>query len=68
MAKVGYLLDEVRDTRKKVKQCLDYVKVMENAAICTYSLEKLKLELERARHVEYKGRTEYYQKALDLLK
>lgn len=67
MAKVGYLLDEVRDIRKKVKQSIHYVQVMENAATSAYSLEKLKLELEKAKHVEYKGRTEYYQKALDLL-
>lgn len=68
MAKVGYLLDEVRDIRKKVKQSIHYVQVMENATTSAYSLEKLKLELEKAKHVEYKGRTEYYQKALDLLK
>ena len=32
-----------------------------------YTIEKLKLELTKAQHREYKGRTEYYQMALNLL-
>lgn len=67
MAKVGYLLDEVRDKHRKIKQCLDYIRVMQNAIQHGYTIEKLKLELTKAKHSEYKGRTEYYQKALDLL-
>lgn len=67
MAKVGYLLDEVRDRHKHIKQCLDYIKVLEDAITYSYTIEKLKLELTKAKHVEYKGRTEYYKKALDVL-
>lgn len=67
MAKVGYLLDEVRDKHKHIKQCLDYIKVLENAITYSYTIEKIKLELTKAKHKEYKGRTEYYQKALELL-
>lgn len=67
MAKVGYLLDEVRDKHKHIKQCLDYIKVLEDAITYGYTIEKIKLELTKAKHTEYKGRTEYYQKALDLL-
>ena len=67
MAKVGYLLDEVRDKHKNIKQCLDYIKVLEDAITYGYTIEKIKLELTKAKHTEYKGRTEYYQKALDLL-
>lgn len=67
MAKVGYLLDEVRDKHKHIKQCLDYIKVMEDAITYSYTIEKIKLELTKAKHTEYKGRTEYYQRALDLL-
>lgn len=67
MAKVGYLLDEVRDKHKHIKQCLDYIKVMEDAITYSYTIEKIKLELTKAKHTEYKGRTEYYQKALELL-
>lgn len=67
MAKVGYLLDEVRDKHKHIKQCLDYISVLEDAITYGYTLEKIKLELTKAKHTEYKGRTEYYQKALDLL-
>jgi len=67
MAKVGYLLDEVRDKHKHIKQCLNYIKVMEDAITYSYTIEKIKLELTKAKYTEYKGRTEYYQKALDLL-
>lgn len=67
MAKVGYLLDEVRDKHKHIKQCLDYIKVLEDAITYKYTIEKIKLELTKAKHTEYKGRTEYYQKALELL-
>ena len=43
------------------------VNVMENAIANGYSLEKMKLELTKAKHVDYKGRTEYYQMVLDIL-
>lgn len=67
MAKLCYLLDEVRDKHKHIKQCLSYVKVMEDAITYNYTLEKLKLELTKAKHNDYQGRTEYYQMALKLL-
>lgn len=67
MSKIGYLLDEVRDKHKHIKQCLNYVKVMEDAITYGYTIEKLKLELTKAKHSDYQGRTEYYQMALNLL-
>lgn len=67
MAKLGYLLDEIRDKHKNIKQCLKYIKVMKDAIAYNYTLEKLKLELTKAKHREYKGRTEFYQMALDIL-
>ena len=67
MAKVGYLLDDIRDKHKHIKQCLSYIRVMEDAITYGYTIEKLKLELTKAQHREYKGRTEYYQMALNLL-
>lgn len=67
MAKVGYLLDEIRDKHKHIKQCLKYTKVMQDAITYSYTIEKLKLELTKAKYAEYKGRTEYYQMALELL-
>lgn len=67
MAKIGYLLGEIREKHKNIKQCLDYIKVMEDAITYGYTIEKIKLELTKAKHVEYKGRTEYYQMALKLL-
>lgn len=68
MAKIAYLLDDIRDKRKNIKQCLCYINIMKNAITYGYSIERLKADLQDAKHVEYKGRTEYYQKALDLLK
>ena len=67
MAKISYLLDEVRDKHKHIKQCLDYVKVMQDAITYNYTIDKLKLELTKAKHTEYKGRTEYYKMALEIL-
>ena len=68
MTKVGYLLDDVRDEHKNIKQCLRYVEVMEDAIQFGYSIEKIKLELSKAKNSEDQGRTEYYQMALDLLR
>ena len=67
MAKIGYLLGEIREKHKNIKQCLDYIQVMEDAITYSYTIEKIKLELTKAKHTKYKGRTEYYQIALDLL-
>lgn len=67
MAKIAYLLDEIRDKRKHIKQCMRYVQIMENAITYNYTIDKLKLELVRVKSEDYKGRTEYYQIALELL-
>lgn len=67
MSKLGYMLDEVRDKRKHIKQCIRYVQVMKNAITYSYTLDKIKLELVKAKSTDYQGRTEYYQKALDIL-
>ena len=67
MAKIGYMLDEIRDKHKHIKQCQRYIKVMQDAITYNYTIEKLKLELTKAKYSDYKGRTAYYQKALDIL-
>ena len=67
MPKVGYLLDEVRDRHKHIKQCLNYIKVLQDAITYSYTIEKMQLEITKAKHTEYKGRTEYYKKALEIL-
>ncbi len=66
-AKIGYLLEEVRAKHENIKQCLNYIQVFESAIKNNYTLEKIKLELIKAHHTEYKGRTEYYQIALEIL-
>ncbi len=67
MAKIGYLFSDIREKRKHVKQCINYIEVMEVAIQKGYSIEKIKNRLIEAKNKEYKGRTEYYQIALDLL-
>lgn len=67
MAKLGYILDDIRDKHKRIKECLRYVQVMENAINNCYTVEKIKSEINDAKNKEYKGRTEYYQMILDLL-
>lgn len=67
MAKIGYMLDEIRDKRKHIKQCLKYIDVMKNAVKNNYSVEKIKAELTKSMQGEYKGRTDYYRMALDML-
>lgn len=67
IAKIGYLLEDIRDKRKNVKQCIAYIKVMEDAVTYGYTIEKLKKEIDSAKFAEYKARTEYYQIALDIL-
>lgn len=66
-AKISYLLGEVRDKHKNIKQCMNYIKVLENAITYNYTMEKIKIELMNAKHTEYQGRTEYYQIALGIL-
>lgn len=67
MAKIGYLLYDIRDRRKKVKQCILYIQVMEDAITYQYSVSKLKLELSKVQHEAYRGRTKYYNEAMDIL-
>lgn len=67
MTKIGYLLDDIRDKHKRIKQCQNYIRVMKDAITYKYDLNKLKLEISKAKTSEYKGRTEYYRMALELL-
>lgn len=66
-AKIGYLLDDIRDRHKKIKQCIRYVQVMEDAITYHYSIGKIKFELSKVTSGEYKGRTEYWKLALHIL-
>lgn len=67
MAKVGYILEDIRCRRAKVKQCLDYLSVMKDAASYKYDISTLKEQLEKARHQTYQGRTNYYDMVMKIL-
>lgn len=66
-AKIGYLLDDIRDRHKKIKQCIRCVKIMQDAITYQYSIGKIKFELSKVKNGEYKGRTEYWEVALNIL-
>lgn len=67
IAKVGYLLEEIRDKHTRIKQCLRYIGVMKTALTKNYNIGKLKEELSKVTNVPYKGRTEYYNAVLNIL-
>lgn len=67
MAKLGYILEEIRLKREKVKLCIRYVDVMKNAITERYTLDRLKLELSKVENKEYKGRTVYWEIANAIL-
>lgn len=66
-AKIGYLLDDIRDRHKRIKYCIRCVKVMQDAVAYQYSISKIKFELSKVSNGEYKGRTEYWKIALEIL-
>ena len=67
MAKIGYLLDNIRYERSLVKECIRYIAVFRSANKYGYTIEKIKLELSKTENKEYKGRTDYWKAAIDIL-
>lgn len=67
IAKLGYMISNIRDRRRKIKQCISYIEIMQNAITYKYDFTKIKHELCNVRNSEYKGRTEYYKLALEIL-
>lgn len=67
VAKLGYLLDELRDRHKRIKLCIRYIQIMEDAITYKYTINKIKYELSKAQNCEYKGRTQYWAIAQEIL-
>lgn len=67
VAKLGYLLDELRDKHKRIKLCIRYIQIMEDAITYKYTINKIKYELSKAQNCEYKGRTQYWAIAQEIL-
>lgn len=67
MTKIYIMLEEIRANRRKIKQCINYINVFISAIDNNYTVEKLKMHLSRVVGGEYKGRTEYYKKVLEML-
>ncbi len=58
---------DIRDRHKRIKHCIRCVKVMQDAVAYQYSISKIKFELSKVSNGEYKGRTEYWKMALEIL-
>lgn len=67
MTKIYIELEEIRTNRRQIKQCIGYVSAFIETVDNHYTVEKLKTLLSRVVGGEYKGRTEYYKKVLDIL-
>lgn len=67
MAKIAYMVDDIYNKRKNIKECLRYVQIMEDAIHNKSTLNAMKKNFLTVRTAEYKGRTDYYKEALDVL-
>lgn len=65
--KVDGLLNELEETRRDIKQSLNYIDILIDAVNNHWNMSKIKTELEKSKYVPYKGRTKYYDEALNLL-
>ena len=67
VSKLGYMILDIREKRRKIKQCISCIEIMQNAITYKYDLSKIKYDLNNVKKSEYKGRTEYYKLALEIL-
>lgn len=66
--KIYGVLQDVREKHTKVKQCIRYIEILNDAITYKYDLGKIKLEISKAKYVEYRGRTDYYKMIMDMVK
>lgn len=64
--KIWGMQRELRIKHTRVKQCMQYIDVMKDAITYKYDIGKIKLELNKAKYSDYKGRTEYYEMILGM--
>lgn len=67
MTKIDKLRNELKETRRDIKQSLLYIDVMIKASSERWSLSKIKAELSKSAFSTYKGRTKYYDMILQLM-
>lgn len=67
IAKITYLLMDVLTRRRNIKECREKISTMLDANTYKYDLAKLKSELSKIKHTEYKGRTDTYSVAMKIL-
>ena len=67
VAKICYMVIEIRCLRERIKECLRYLDAFQAANQNKYSLSALQYALEDVKHQEYKGRTDYYKQVIDIL-
>ena len=66
--KIDGILNGLEEKRRDIKQATIFVDVFIEAIKQQWTIGKIKAELSKAKYVPYKGRTKYYNLAIDLLK
>ena len=67
VSQIGYILEEIRELRRDIKEEIRCVNVMLDANTYNYTIKKCQTELANVKRKKYQGRTEYYQMAIDIL-
>lgn len=67
ISKVSYMYLKVYEERRKIKLCIRYIEIMQDAINNHYTLDRIKHELEESENKKYKARTEFYQQIQNIL-
>ena len=66
-AKLTYLMIDVRSKRSDIKEALRFIHVMQDGITKRQPLPELKTNMEREVTAEYRGRTDYFRRANEIL-
>ena len=66
--KIDGIVNDLEEKRRDIKQTMNYVDVLMRAITQQWTIGKIKAELSAAKYVPYKGRTKYYEMAIEMLR
>ena len=66
--KIDGIMNDLEEKRRDVKQTRNYINILIKAIKEQWSIGKIKAELSKAKYVQYKGRTKYYEMFEKMLK
>lgn len=66
--KIDGILNNLEETRRDIKQSINYIDVLSNATQQQWTMGKIKTELKKTKYEPYKARTEYYGMIAALVK